>query len=229
MQGFQRSLELLKTFGEQVKREIPAPTEEVQEEAGGYWVDERYVPGELARTFWRQDRRLPQAHAAMQNWYLPVVAALSRDRELLRQAQQNQPLFSLVNELDITYVRMLLRLLMRETVLVLYPDRNQGFLILIDGVTDNFQLHTLLADALITEGGLLRRKGPSWGIPGKRPSPRVVATMRGDGPQSIDEPSTGSWNLYNWTALGEDSQLSRRRCSGALDLERRLASRYSAL
>jgi hypothetical protein len=75
-------------------------------------------------------------------------------------------------------------------------------------VADNFQLHTLLADALITQRGLFRRKGPPWGIPGKRAPPAAVATMRGDGPQSIDRPSTGVWNLYNWTVLDEEGRLS---------------------
>jgi hypothetical protein len=201
LEHFQRTLGLLKAFQEQVRQEIPEANDAVQEEPGGYWVDDRYVTRELAQKFWRRDRRLPQAHAALRNSYLPVVAALSRDREFLREAQQNGPLLSLVADLNIIFVNVLLRLLMDETILVLHPDTAKGFLVFIDGITDNFQLHTLLADALITEGGLLWREGPAWGIPGKRPSARVAATMRGDGPRSIAESSTGSWNLYHWTAL----------------------------
>jgi hypothetical protein len=207
LKGFERTLELLKAFKDRVRQEVPEPTEEPQEEAGGYWVDERYVGPELAEEFWRQDRRLPQANASMGTWYPPVVAALARDREVLQQAQQNKRLLELVTELDITYVGMLLRLLVRETLLVLHPGTAKGFWVLIDGVADNFQLHTLLADSLIAERGFLRRKGPAWGIPGKRPSPKVAATMRGDGPPSIETPSMGVWNLYNWTALGEDGRL----------------------
>ncbi len=207
LERFERTLGLLKAFQEQVRQEVPEANDKVQEEAGGYRVDDRYVTPDLAQDFWRRDRRLPQAHAALQNWYLPVVAALSRDREFLREAQQNKPLLSLVAELNIVFVNVLLCLLMNETLLVLHPDTVKGFLICIDGITDNFQLHTLLADALISDGGFFRRKGPAWGIPGKRPSAAVVATMRGDGPRSIAESSTGSWNLYNWTALDANGHL----------------------
>jgi hypothetical protein len=209
LQGFQRTLELLKVFTKRVRQEVPETAEdaESEEEAGGYWIEDRFVSPALAQKFWLQDRRLPQAHAALDNWCLPVVAALSRDRDLLQQAQMNKPLLDVVTELDIGFVRMLLRLLVRETLLVLHPNTGKGFSVLIDGVADNFQLHTLLADALLTEKGFLRKKGPPWGIPGKRPSSRVVATMRGEGPQSIAEPSTGFWNLYNWAALGRDGRL----------------------
>lgn len=208
LQAFERTLELLRAFNKRVLQKVPEPSkDEEAEEEGGYWVDDRYVSPQLAREFWRQDRRLPQAHAALEKWYLPVVAVLSRDRDVLQGAQRNTGLVELVNELDISFVRMLLCLLIEETLLVLHPETVKGFRVLIDGVADNFQLHTLLADALVTEGGFLRTKGPKWGLPGKRPSPAVVATMRGDGPQSIAESSTGVWNLYNWTALDNEGRL----------------------
>jgi hypothetical protein len=214
LEHFQKTLTLLKAFQDLVQQEVPEADDKVEEEPGGYWVEERYVTAELAQNYLRQDRRLPQAYAALQNWYLPVVAALSRDREFLREAQQDKPLLRLVIELNIVFVTMLLRLLTGETILVLHPETAKGFVIYIDNVIDNFQLHTLLADALITECGLFRRKGPAWGIPGKRPSASVVATMRGDGPRSIAEPSIGCWNLYNWTALDANGCLPGKMEAG---------------
>lgn len=57
-----------------------------------------------------------------------------------------------------------------------------GFAFRASGIGDNFQLHTLLADALIGRGLL----------PGEAPSPRAVACCR-DQPGSA--PTTGSFNL----------------------------------
>ena len=88
-----------------------------------------------------------------------------------------------------------------DRLLVLHPAAGVGFEMTARGVVDNFQLHTLLAAALVPEG-----------VPGERPSEAVVAVMRGEGPQAIEEPSTASWSLVGWRALGADGRvLSVRR------------------
>lgn len=55
-----------------------------------------------------------------------------------------------------------------EPLLVLDRPTGTGYLVRMDGLTDNFQLHTLLADLLIGGGHL----------PGTRPDPEVVALTR---------------------------------------------------
>jgi len=210
---FREVLELTAAFIERVEAELPeSADEDVEEEPSSYWVEDRYVTPELAKQFFLEDRRLPQAYFAMEEWCLPVVAVLSRDRNLLAEARGDERLVDLADRLaycGATFVRMLLMMLSGESLLVLHPSTGQGFKLLIDGVTDNFQLHTLLADALVVErrGLFRRRQGPEWGIPGLRPSPSVAAVARGDGPQCIDEHSSGVWNFYQWTAIDDAAKL----------------------
>ena len=54
----------------------------------------------------------------------------------------------------------------------------------ISGVSENFQLHTLLMDAF-----------------GRPVDPEVLAIARGDGPQQGDQEVAGAWNLYTYRAL----------------------------
>ncbi|WP_306367646.1 hypothetical protein [Nocardiopsis sp. CC223A] len=80
-------------------------------------------------------------------------------------------------------------LLMAEADRMLVLDRTSGraFRVRFDGVGDNFQLHTLLADALIGPEGR--------GVPGQRPMPDWVASatdLRDDPRLSIVE---GEWDL----------------------------------
>ncbi|QKW31763.1 hypothetical protein HUT17_01350 [Nocardiopsis flavescens] len=80
-------------------------------------------------------------------------------------------------------------LLMAEADRMLVLDRASGraFRVRFDGVGDNFQLHTLLADALIGPEGR--------GVPGQRPMPDWVASatdLRDDPRLSIVE---GEWDL----------------------------------
>ena len=87
-----------------------------------------------------------------------------------------------------------------EEILVLHPETGRGWKVRVRGVSDNFQLHTLLADALIGD--------PEKGfLPGRRPDPRIVAAAR-DRP--VDPAATlaeGAFNLMNWQALRPDRTL----------------------
>ncbi|SIO86008.1 hypothetical protein [Nocardiopsis sp. JB363] len=73
---------------------------------------------------------------------------------------------------EFSEVTELLRMAEVSRVLVLDRASWRGFRVRFDGVSDNFQLHTLLADALIGKEGLR--------LPGTRPDPRwVVASLDG--------------------------------------------------
>ncbi|MFF0416047.1 hypothetical protein ACFYUY_37150 [Kitasatospora sp. NPDC004745] len=72
-----------------------------------------------------------------------------------------------------------------EPLLVLHRPTGAGFLLRMDGLSDTFQLHTLLADVLVGGGHL----------PGPRPDPEVAALARTavlDGRRVI---ATGAFNL----------------------------------
>jgi hypothetical protein len=95
----------------------------------------------------------------------------------------------------------MLQVLDDEALLVIHVEQKKGYDVRISGLSDNFQLHTLLAGALIGS--------PSQGwLEGTAPSKRAVAECRdaavaeGGGAQM-----TGAFNLCNWTALRPDGSL----------------------
>ncbi|WP_406200710.1 hypothetical protein OH807_20045 [Kitasatospora sp. NBC_01560] len=69
---------------------------------------------------------------------------------------------------DLKGLLHLMRTLDDEPLLVLDRPSGTGYLVRMDGLTDNFQLHTLLAELLIGGGHL----------PGTRPDPEAVALSR---------------------------------------------------
>jgi hypothetical protein len=75
----------------------------------------------------------------------------------------------------------------------------------MSGVVDNFQLQTLLMDAMPQRRALFGRRR-------HRVSRAAVANARGAGPQQIDEEILGAWNLHTYRALrnGEPDVADRR-------------------
>ncbi|MFI8191890.1 hypothetical protein ACIF8T_24295 [Streptomyces sp. NPDC085946] len=69
-----------------------------------------------------------------------------------------------------------------EPLVVLHRPTGTGYALRMSGIGDNFQLHTLLADALVGGGH----------VPGRAPSAQEVAVCR-DAPGQV--PTTGSFNL----------------------------------
>lgn len=88
---------------------------------------------------------------------------------------------------QLAYVRDLLRVLDGERLLVLDRATGRGWTVVIGGMGDNFQLHTLLAGELVRPGGM----------PGQAPDPRwVAASLDQDVPPGTP-PVTGWWNLVD--------------------------------
>ncbi|MFJ5121578.1 hypothetical protein [Kitasatospora sp. NPDC088548] len=86
---------------------------------------------------------------------------------------------------DLKCLVHLARTLDDEPLLVLDRPTGTGYLLRMDGLSDNFQLHTLLADVLIGGGHL----------PGTRPDPEVVALCRTEVPDGRRLTAFGSFNL----------------------------------
>ncbi len=84
-------------------------------------------------------------------------------------------------------MRALLRMTGATSALVLDRATGRGFRVFFEGIGDNFQLHTLLADALVGEQG--------QGLPGHRPDPRWTAAFRDAEPDPAAGPVKGWWNM----------------------------------
>lgn len=154
--------------------------------------------------------RLPDAAQAFGSleWLSTVALAIySRSKALRKQLKDDTPLVQAIARLaergiELPCFHEMVSILDDEQLIALHPALARGYLIRIAGIGNNFQLHTLLADALI---GTIEQ---GW-LPGERPSPRVAALAK-DAP--IENPDTlptavGSFNLWNWTGLRADGSL----------------------
>ncbi|ASU83930.1 hypothetical protein CDO52_15085 [Nocardiopsis gilva YIM 90087] len=84
-------------------------------------------------------------------------------------------------------VRTLLRMAETTSAVVLDRASGRGFRVLFDGIGDNYQLHALLADALIGPEG--------HGLAGERPDPRWTASYRTSAPDPEARIVRSWWNL----------------------------------
>lgn len=89
------------------------------------------------------------------------------------------------------WLSVLLNVLEEEPILVIEVASALGIVGRISGVVDNFQLNTLLMDAMPLPGFFSSR----------RVSKGAVKVYRGEGPQSSNDTVTGAWNLYTWKAI----------------------------
>jgi len=125
--------------------------------------------------------------------WLPMsaIAMLSRSPEARRTARENPDLLATAEKgFPDHFLTKLLKVLDDEELLVIHPGVKKGYRLLMGGISDNFQLHTLLAEVLI-----------GWGeLQGKRPPPDVAATAWGDGPQESSKMAEGVWNMFAWKA-----------------------------
>ncbi|MFD3683684.1 hypothetical protein ACFWTE_02530 [Nocardiopsis sp. NPDC058631] len=117
----------------------------------------------------------------------PTIRSLVRRNPSLHAelvAIANQ-LSDLLTEFD--EVRALLRMAEATSALVMDRHSQRVFRVLYDGIGDNFQLHTLLADALVGPGGR--------GLAGDAPDPRWVAAFRDRASDPAAQTVRGWWNL----------------------------------
>ncbi|PWV44714.1 hypothetical protein [Nocardiopsis sp. L17-MgMaSL7] len=96
----------------------------------------------------------------------------------------------------------LLRMSEADRLLVLDRVSRRGFRVAFDGVSDNFQLHTLLADALIGKEGNR--------LPGTRPDPRWVAASVDASVDPLADVVRGEWDLVG----GDGTWVGNEACPG---------------
>jgi hypothetical protein len=155
-------------------------------------------------------REAPEAvlgHMSEEVFRLGVIAHLSRSKPLRAAARACPELAEQTHKADAaanqsgSFLATMLRVLDDEPLVVIHvPDRT-GFAVRIGGLADNFQLHVLLAGALIGRRSAGR-------LPGEPPDPRAVAECR-DAPVNPrgGTPVTGAFNLWNRTGLRPDGTL----------------------
>jgi hypothetical protein len=137
---------------------------------------------------------------AFQNLPMAAISMISRSKELRSTLRKTPALRDELEKIDAQhFLVMLLHVLDDEPLVVLHPELRQGYRMKISGISDNFQLHTLLADALIG----------FWKLKGTRPHRSVVQTARGFGPQENPLSVQGVWDLCPWMALQPDFALPR--------------------
>lgn len=132
----------------------------------------------------------------------PTVSVLARDPEARRALAKDIEMVNVIGALathqpGAYFVWALLSMLDDEKLLVFEPTSGAGWEVGIDGVADNFQLHLLLANALIEAGHL----------DADPPEPEVIEVLNGAGPPMLDDFTMGYWNLYNWTGLSPEGVL----------------------
>ncbi len=137
---------------------------------------------------------------------MPLITMLSRSAWLRTSLREDvafkQDIESLAPESSVAgFLNDILNVLDDEEIIVLHPGLQKGYWIRISGVSDNFQLHTLLADTLIGD--------PQQGwLPGDKPNPAVVAAAR-DAQRSEEAglTATGLFNWVSWRGLQPDGTL----------------------
>jgi len=149
-----------------------------------------------------------QALGSLSTAALAIVTRSSHQRTLVRSnAEFMKALQECPADSTLHCLRVALNLLENEKVIVLHPQLQRGYHIRINNLGLNFELHTLLADALIGD------PAQGW-LPGQRPDPRVVAAakdgpfpMPGDRKSKHFPAAEGAFNLWNWRGLQPDGRL----------------------
>jgi hypothetical protein len=135
-----------------------------------------------------------RASIAMQCWFalpqfsMSAVTLLSRSVETRAAVEPVDPVVDQAAEYweQLDYVRDLRRVLDDEPLLVLDRATGQGWSVVITGLGDNFQLHTLLGGALIGRD-----------LDGVPPDPRWIRCMSSGGVEPGTPPVVGWWNLVD--------------------------------
>ena len=145
------------------------------------------------------------AWGALELFGMALIAVLSRSPDARRRARMKPDLLKKARQIADLHERMkflaeMLAVLDDEELLVLHPESGRGWKVRVRGVSDNFQLHTLLADALIGD--------PNKGLlSGRRPDPRVAAAARDRPPDSSAPLAEGAFHLLHWQGLQPDRTL----------------------
>jgi hypothetical protein len=166
---------------------------------------------------------LPEAEGAWQSapgLCLGVIGMLSRSPAGRARARADAALLEAAGDVGrlvgpAAFLVKMLQVLDDEELVVLDPGGKRGWRTVFSGVADNFQLHTLLAAALVgpADEGLL--PGPvgssldeTEAVPGRRLDPRIAGIARDLPCPPHNQPTVSSHlNLWTWRGLQADGTL----------------------
>ena len=157
------------------------------------------------------------AWAALDLFASAVLAVLARSADGRRRARTRAELLKRARAVadlhgKTKFLADMLAVLDDEDLLVLHPETGHGWKVRVRGVSDNFQLHTLLAEALIGD--------PEKGmLPGRRPDPRVAAAARDRPVDPSAALAEGAFRLLNWQGLRPDRTLPAVENESADEIE----------
>lgn len=142
--------------------------------------------------------RAAAAYFSSDTLWLPIVACLTRDHQLRREAREDQELVAAAREYRFDHAKWLYALLSgaaNEEWVVLHVPSERGFAVRAVELVDNFAIQPLLANALADHLGL----APV--------NPRVLACLRGDGDQAIEATVQGLFETYTHGAIAPTGAL----------------------
>lgn len=145
----------------------------------------------------------------MRGFCLSTIAGLSRSKQLRQSFENREPLVVQAKALALIadgagFLSDMLLVLDDEPLVVLHPESGLGFRFTMSGIADNFQLHTLLGDALL-------REWPEGRIPGRRPHPKVIAASIDADVDETHSGAHGCFDLYNWPILNRAGFLPSKK------------------
>ncbi|HSI03842.1 MAG: hypothetical protein ACAI38_10750 [Myxococcota bacterium] len=185
-------------FADRCLEELPPPSDDGDDpdDETLIQVDDRCISGERFRELLPLDRSGGCALVYLEQWVLPAIASLSRCRPELVRAQADKVLREAavtMSRSDAHFLPVLLDAELGQRWTVHVPGTRRSFEVELEGVVSNFDLHALLAAALVP-----------LGVPGTAPSPALLAFIEGHGPAPPDGFVGGTWNLYDHRALAHD-------------------------
>lgn len=148
---------------------------------------------------------------ALETFTMAALAIATRSAQQRNRVRADAEFMSALQqcpaESTLQNLRIALNLLENEEIIVLHPEQQRGYRIRINNIGINFELHTLLAGALIGD------PAQGW-LAGKKPDPRVVAAAKDSPFPAPGEPhyeqfpkAEGAFNLWNWQGLQPDGRL----------------------
>jgi hypothetical protein len=133
-----------------------------------------------------------------EEWAQPVLY-LSQRADVRRALPDRARLLAAAEQLTDEYPEVapflvgILRTLDDEKLAVLHRESGRGFWVTVSGVAGNFQLHTLLAGALLAPG----KGGGAGYLPGQRPTAAMIAAADGTGDLMPPDGITGQFTMVD--------------------------------
>ncbi|TNE49476.1 MAG: hypothetical protein EP343_11525 [Deltaproteobacteria bacterium] len=134
-----------------------------------------------------------------------VINVCSYDKEARRDALSRRSMRDAVQELqgvfpDIHHLHTFLEMMNEETLIVLHPQRQQGFEVVVSGICHMQEFQPIL------EATLHGDPDEGW-LDAPRQSQAVLDCFQGKGPMQTDLVTTNSWSYFSWPALCEDGRV----------------------